>query len=126
MNVTILVLNEDGELHFKSEDPIEVDKLIESSKDTVQLVREKGAQWAADALPFFAGEVVDAVNTGEHRDVSTAIFQLVKAAWLFDSLYGGITASQYFESDIEFIIAASGAISFKRIPAANNTSQTRH
>ncbi|ALZ70334.1 hypothetical protein BRN52_01315 [Xanthomonas oryzae pv. oryzae] len=68
-------------------------------------------------MSFFGGEVVKAVNTGEHDDVTKAIIQMLMAAWLFDSLYCGLTAAHYLESDMKFTIAADGAVAHTRVDA---------
>lgn len=117
MKVTTLVLNADGEPHFKSEDQFDIKNLIEIAKEREQNAREKGAEWTAGAVSFFGGEVVKAVNTGEHDDVTKAIIQMLMAAWLFDSLYCGLTATHYLESDMRFTIAADGAVAHTRVDA---------
>ena len=95
MNVTTLVLNANGEPHFQSEEQFDIKNLIDIAKSREQNARDKGAEWTAGAVSFFGSEVVKAVNTGEHNDLSKATIQILMAAWLFDSLYCGITAAQY-------------------------------
>ena len=121
MNVTTLVLNANGEPHFKSEDQFDIENLFEIAKTREQNARDKGAEWTAGAVSFFGSEVVKAVNTGEHNDVSKAIIQMFMAAWLFDSLYCGITANHYLESDMKFTIAADGAVAHTRVDAMSKT-----
>lgn len=115
MKITTLVLNADGEPHFQSEDQFDIEYLFEITKTREQNAREQGAEWTAGAVTFFGGEVVKAVNTGEHNDVSKAIIKMLMATWLFDSLYCGITAAHYLESDMEFTIAADSAVAHKRV-----------
>ncbi|SDP88786.1 hypothetical protein [Acidovorax cattleyae] len=119
MKVTTLVLNTNGEPHFQSEDQFDVENLFEISKSREQSARDMGSEWTAGAVSFFGGEVVKAVNTGEHADVSKAIIQMLMATWLFDSLYCGITANTYRESDMKFTITPDGAVSHTRIPTQN-------
>lgn len=121
MKVTTLVLNSDGEQHFQSEDQFDVKNLIEIAKSREQNALEKGAEWTAGAVSFFGSEVVKTVNTGEHNDVSKAIIQMLMAAWLFDSLYCGITVIHYLESDMKFTIAADGAVAHTRVAAMSTT-----
>ncbi len=121
MNVTTLVLNTEGEPHFKSEDQFDIEKLIEVAKEREQNAREKGSEWTAGAVSFFGGEVVKAVNTGEHNDVSKAIIQMLMAAWLFDSLYCGLTTTNYHKSDMIFTIAADGAVAHTRVDAVSKS-----
>lgn len=116
MKVTTLVLNSDGEPHFQSKDQFNIAALIEIAKDREKNARDKGADWTAGAVSFFGREVVNAVNTGEHDDVSKAIIQMLMATWLFDSLYCGVTTAHYIESDMEFTIAADGAVAHTRTP----------
>jgi hypothetical protein len=115
MHVTTLVLNADGEPHFQANNQLDVRELIALAKPREKLAKERGATWTTGAITFSGKGVIEAVNTGENDDVTRAIFQLLMAAWLFDSLYGGLTATHYLESDMEFIIAADGAVAHTRV-----------
>ena len=123
MKITTLVLNTDGEPHFRAEDQFNVENLLEIAKTREQNARERGAEWTAGAISFFAGEVIKAVNTGENDDVSKAIIDMLMSAWLFDSLYCGITTAQYLESDMEFTIAADSTVVHTRVPNTTNKAQ---
>lgn len=117
MKVITLVLNADGEPHFQSEDQINFKNLMEAAKSHESISRDKGSEWTAGAVSFFGSEVVKAVNTGEDKDVTKAIFQMLMASWLFDSLYCGLTAAHYLESAMKFTITADGVVQYARIPA---------
>ncbi|RQH09592.1 hypothetical protein [Paraburkholderia dinghuensis] len=117
MKITTLVLNVKGEPHFEAVDHLDIDELLTVAKERVQIARDKGVDWTMGAVTFFGGELVKAVNTGEHRDVTKAIIQMVMAAWLLDSLYFGITEIQYRESEFRFVVANDGAVSHTRVPA---------
>lgn len=121
MKVSTLVLNADGELHFKSEDQFDIKNLIQIAKKSEQNARERGAEWTAGAVSFFGSEVVKAVDTGEHDDVTKAIFQMLMASWVFDSLYSGLTEKHYLESDMQFIITTGGVVTQKRIDAVSKS-----
>jgi hypothetical protein len=115
MEITTLVLNANGEPHFQSEDHLNIENLFAIAKAREQISRDSGAEWTAAAVSFFGGEVIKAVNTGEDDDVSKAIFQMLMASWLFDSMYCGITVANYLESDMEFTIAADGTVAHSRV-----------
>jgi len=123
MKVTTLVLNTDGDPHFQSEDKFDIENLFGVAKTREQNARDKGAEWTAGAVTFFGSEVVKAVNTGEHGDVSKAIIQMLMATWLFDSLYCGITAAHYLESDMKFTITADGAVAYTRVSTTANNAR---
>jgi hypothetical protein len=116
MNITTLVLNPAGEPHFEAKDKFDFDMLREIAKDREQNCLEKGSEFTMGAVTFFGGEVINAVNTGEHNDVTKAIIQMLMATWLFDSLYCGVKASQYQESDMTFTISDDGTVAYKRVP----------
>jgi hypothetical protein len=116
MKVTTLVLNADGEPHFKSEDHFDITNLFAIAKSREKMVRDKGAEWTVGAVSAFGSEVIKAVNFGEHDALSKAIIQMLMAAWLFDSLYGGISKDQYLKSNSEFTILHTGAVAYTRIP----------
>lgn len=116
MKVTTLILNVDGEPHFQSEEQFNIEELFQFAGTREQISRDKGAEWTAGAVTFFGGEIVKAVETGEHFDVTKAVFQMLMATWLFDSLFYGITAAHYRESEMKFTITADGAVAHTRIP----------
>ncbi len=124
MKVMTLVMNAAGEPHFRSEDQIDIENLFEIAKEREQGARSRGADWTAGAVSFFAGEVVKAVNNGEHHDVTKAIMQMLMAAWLFDSLYCGVTAAHYNESEMEFTITTEGTVAHKRISIPNSKERS--
>lgn len=123
MEVVALVLNASGEPHFKTTQHLNPDKLMAVAKDRVQLAREKGADWTAGAISFYGQELVKAVKVGENKDVDMAVTNMVMAAWLFDSVFGGITADTYRRSSFEFVITNDGIVSHTRLPAGKDTSQ---
>lgn len=130
MKVRTLILNADGDPHFQSEDDINVESLIEIAKPREDMAREKGADWTAGAISFFGSEIVKAVNTGEHDDVTKAIFQMLMATWLFDSLYCGISVAHYRQSELQFTITSDGVVAHTRVPATTtgtaNVSSTQN
>ncbi len=123
MKVTTLVLNADGDPHFRSEDNFDIVNLFAVAKSREQMARDKGAEWTAGAVSFFGSEVVKAVDFGEHDDVSKSIIDMLMAAWLFDSLYSGVSEGQYLESDMEFTISHDGVVAHNRAPAATGEKQ---
>lgn len=116
MKVTTLVLNKIGEPHFRSEDQFNIEELFEIAKPREQIFRSRGAELTAGAVTYFGSEVIKAVDSGEHNDVTKAIIQLLMATWLFDSLYSGVTAALYLKSDMEFTIAADNTVVHTRVP----------
>lgn len=118
MQVTTLVLNAAGEPHFQGEDQINLEILFEFAKTREQISRDKGAEWTAGVVSFFGSEVVQAVNMGEHVDVTRAIMQMLMATWLFDSLYCGITAAHYRESAMQFTVTTGGSVAHTRVLAS--------
>lgn len=115
MKVKTLVLNAEGEPHFQSEDQFNIENLFEIAKSSEQICRDHGAKFTAGAVSFYGGELIKAVNTGEHADVSKAIMEILQAAWLFDSLFDGVTNAQYLESDMKFTIADNGTVVHTRV-----------
>jgi len=118
MKVTTLVLNANGEPHFRGEDSFDIMNLFAVAESREQTARDRGAEWTNGAVSFFGSEVVKAVDFGEHADVSKAICDMLMAVWLFDSLYCGISEDQYLQSDMEFTISHDGAVAYTRVPAA--------
>lgn len=114
MQVTTLILNKEGMPHFQSQDQFDIDHVFKLAKAREDVAKENGAEWSAGAVSHFGKEVVKAVNTGENPDVTKAIIQMLLAAWLFDSVFGGITTNQYLASDMKFTITDDGVVMHTR------------
>lgn len=119
MQVVALVLNADGEPHFQTTQHFDADKLIRVAQDRVQLAREKGADWTAGAISFFGQQLVEAVKVGENHDVDVAVTNMVMAAWVFDSQFGGVTAETYRNASFRFVVADNGIVSHTRLPVVD-------
>lgn len=117
MKVTTLVLNPQGEPHFKATDHLDLDYLFEFAKERKELAQENGADWTMGAVTFYGTELIKAVNGGEHRDVTVAITNMVMATWLYDSIFLGATVEQYRKSSFEFVVANDGSVAHTRVPA---------
>lgn len=114
MKIHTIVLNEDGSQNFEGEDQFDIDELFKLAKSREQLSLNNGKEWTAGAVPFFGGEVVKAVDSGDHQDVTRAIIKLVMSTWLYESLYCGITAADYRGSDMQFSITHDGMVTYTR------------
>lgn len=119
MKVTTLVLNEDGEPFFQGEDQFDIENIIEIAKTREQNARDMGAEWTVGAVTFYGTEVVKAVNTGEQKDLTKAIVNMLMALWLFDSLFGGFTVADYLNSDMKFTIGFDGSVLHSRVAKTN-------
>lgn len=119
MKVVALVLNADGEPHFEATQQFNADTLFSFAEDRIKLAREKGADWTAGAISFFGQQLVQAVKTGENDDVDMAVTNMALAAWVFDSVFGGITAETYRNSNFQFVVADNGVVSHTRLPKAH-------
>jgi hypothetical protein len=117
MKVITLVLNSSGEPHFRAEDEVDLENLFVMAKEREQKVLSMGASTTAGAIAFYGGEVLKAVDSGENDDVTQAIYSMLMATWLFDSLYGEISMATYKASNMEFTISHNGAVMHTRVPA---------
>lgn len=116
MKVTTLVLNVEGEPHFESEDKINLENLFEVAKSKKENARSNGEEWTRGAISFFGSEVVTAVNTGEHKDVTKAIYELVLVTWVYEEMYLGAKTDTFHKSDLHFTITNEGVVLQKRVP----------
>lgn len=115
MQITTVVLDEAGAPRFNAEvqvDPISLMVLAETRED---LVRSKGAEWAAGAIPFWGKQLADAaVSARPQAEIEQVAIQVAIAAWLFDSVYGGIEAELFAHSDLHFTVTPQGAVKYDR------------
>ena len=114
MKIHTVVLNEDGSPNFEGEDQFNIDELFKFAQSREQLSRDNGKEWAAGAVSFFGGGVLQAVKAGEHNEIAKAIIKLVVSTWLYESLYCGITKDDYRSSALKFSITHDGMVTYTR------------
>lgn len=114
MKVIVLVLNEDGDPHFKSEEDFRFDGLLEIAKEKEPMARDYGAEWTKDAITFFGAQVLKAVNQGENRELTEATIQMVIASLLFDSIFCAVCTDDFRHSELNYTIYANGVVAYTR------------
>jgi len=83
--------------------------------------RKRGRAWTADAVPFFAQELIAASKAGKPmKEIEMHATNAAMAAWLCDSICDGVTAEVFTQSDIVFTLLSNGAVKYDRLPASKN------
>ena len=117
MLLTVRVFDAAGELAYHEDFPVDGLTLTIVGESREALAREQGAEWTAGDVPFFAGQVLGAVRLGAGRDeIHRQTLQMAMAAWVFDHVYGGLTAEAFLATDVMFSIEASGVVRQDRLP----------
>lgn len=82
--------------------------------------RKRGRAWTAGAVPFFAEELIAAAKAKKSKsEIEMHAANAAMAAWLCDSIYDGLTADVFIQSDIVFTLLSNGAVKYDRLLAAN-------
>ena len=117
MKVTALVLNDQGEPHYRQEAYYNVEGMIKVAETREAVVREAGANNMANIITSSGKEYVKSVNTGEYDDMDKALANLTMMLWLFDTVCVGIDIETMCGHNFDVTIADNGAVKFTRIPA---------
>ena len=118
MLIKTRVLDKSLQTVFQAHTEISAENLIEVARSREALVRSKGANWAADAIPVFGKRLIDLMRSQTLGDeVDNAAIQVAMAAWLYDSIYGGLDADTFVRSDLQFTMRPDGAVEYTRLPA---------
>jgi hypothetical protein len=88
-------------------------KIAKKREDTF---RDKGWEFTQDAVPFFGGEFIQAVQREDVKAIERSAIQAAMTAWLADSIYGGITQDDYKKCFLEFNLHPTGLVVFNRKP----------
>ena len=96
--------------------------MFELAKAKKQNARIKGEEWTRGAISFFGSEVVTAVNTGENKDVTKAVIELVLVTWVYEEMYLGATTDTFRKSDLNFTITNDGIVMQTRVPHTASAS----
>lgn len=119
MNLHLKALNSDGELIFEGCTTIDPTHLIAVAESKIALARSKGRVFTEGVVPFFAAELLNAAQQGANDDgLEQHSINVSLAAWLADSIYGGVTEDEFVNSNLHFTLLPSGAVKYDRIKKA--------
>lgn len=117
MILTVRVLDDAGAIAYHDDFPIDGMTLIVASEAREPMAREKGATWTAGAVPAFGCELAAATRQGVDRDkIHKLTIQMAMAAWVLDSVFGGLSAEDFLQTDSLFTVAANGVVRHDRLP----------
>ena len=118
MRIETLAVDDTGQLVFQGQTEVDALNLMVMAETRESLVRSKGRAFTAGAIPFFGAQLVEAARSGKgQREVEKAALDVALAAWLVDSIYDGVTAETFMNSDLRFTMFPGGAVKYDRIPA---------
>lgn len=113
---------------YNTDETMQTKLLGESKVDALRLTimaesreaeaRKRGRDWTAGAVPFFAQELMAAAKAKKSKkEIEMHAVNAAMAAWLCDSIYEGVTAEVFIQSDIVFTLLPNGAVKYDRVPA---------
>lgn len=121
MKVHVEILNTNSEPRFKSVGIVSVEDLFDLGETRQKKTLENGINWSAGLVSFLASKLIKAVDSGAHNEIiRTTTHDLLLASWLFDSVFCGITAYDYMNADIHFVITKDSRVSRSLTPNAVN------
>lgn len=111
------VIDKDARVIHQRDFSINALRLTIAAESREELARSKGATFTAGAITFFGMQLVDALKACKSADeLDHAAIDLAMAAWLYDSVFGGVTAEQFVSSDLSFSVGPEGAVIYQRLP----------
>lgn len=117
MIIHLKALGLDGKIAFEGQVKIDPLKLMILAESREEFVRSKGRTFAEGAVPFWATQAFKAaMGEGDHDELHQLTVNVAMSAWLFDSIYDGITAEQFMGFNLHFTLLPSGAVKIDRIP----------
>jgi hypothetical protein len=110
MKIETLILSHDYSPCFISRDEIDDDFLLKGVKSRQQNSIDKGENWTKDGISIFGLEVVKAINSGEHPDLSKAIGQLVIFIMVYEINFLKVSPKTYNNYKMKLTINQSGIV----------------
>lgn len=121
MLIRVYSMDEPMQAKLIGETKVEALRLTIMAESREKEARERGRAWTAGAVPFFAQELIAAAKTRKStKEVEMHALNAAMAAWLCDSIYDGVTAEVFTQSNIVFTLLPSGAVKYDRVPAAKD------
>jgi tRNA(fMet)-specific endonuclease VapC len=119
MRIETKVIGEAGDVVFQGQTEVDALALMVMAETRENLARSKGRAFTEGAIPFFGAQLVEAARSGKSEaEVGKEAMNVALAAWLADSIYGGVTAEAFMKSDLRFTMYPGGAVKYDRIPAS--------
>lgn len=116
MLLRIYRVDENSQKTLMAELQVDALRLMLVAEDREENTRRRGRVWAAGAVPFFAQELLKAIQTGQPRESQDLqATNVAMSAWLYDSIYVGVTAEQFVRSDLTFVLLPDGAVECERV-----------
>jgi hypothetical protein len=119
MRIITLVLNAEGEPHFRTINELDTDGLLGQIAEREATVHAWGEEKAAAAVPAFAQDLLKAVEGGENNDVDIAVCRMALACMLVDRFVGGMDTGELQRLDLRFVVRHDGAVARTYVPAGS-------
>lgn len=116
MLVKMRVFDESQEEVVYYQTEINASGLVQVAKEREPMMREKGKAFTQGAVPFFGEQFIKAVQADDEVEIKKCAMQAAMAAWLADSIYGGVGEDIFKACDLEFNLHPTGMVIYNRIP----------
>jgi len=117
MRIETQAVDEAGQLVFRGQMDVDALNLMVMAETRENLARSKGRAFVEHMISSFGAQLVEAAKSGQGQsEVDKAAMTVAMAAWLMDSIYGGVTAEAFMKSDLRFTMFPGGAVKYDRIP----------
>lgn len=118
MLIRVYNMDETTQTKLVGETEVDALRLTIMAESREEEARSRGRAWTAGAVPFFAQELIAAAKAKKSKtEVEMHAANAAMAAWLCDSIYDGVTAEVFTQSDIVFTLLSNGAVKYDRVPA---------
>jgi hypothetical protein len=110
MKVETLVLGHDAMPHFRSREEFNFDEIKNIVFARLENLQDKSESWVKDGIPAFGSQIVEAVNNGEHIDVSRTIAQLIVWIIIYEVKFLAINPDIYKKTNVKLTISQNGLV----------------
>lgn len=108
-----------GRITFEGHTEVDPVALMLVAESREELARSKDQAFTEGAVPFFAAQLIEAARAGRPtEELHKAAIEVALVAWLADSIYGGVSAVDFMQSNLHFTMLPTGAVKYDRMRAA--------
>jgi hypothetical protein len=119
MRIEALAVDEAGQLVFRGQMDVDALNLMVMAETRESLARSKGRSFVEYMISTFGAQLVEAAKSGQSQsEIDKVALTVAMAAWLMDSIYGGVAAESFMNSNLRFTMFSGGAIKYDRIQAS--------
>lgn len=116
MDIAITIMDSTNGIAHRSRQTVDALMLAVVSEPRQDMAREKGPDWTHGAITFFGLELAKAIQLRVPSvEIDRLVMNLAIAVWVFSSVFEGLTAENFVDSNLSLTVTPDGMVRCERL-----------